>query len=538
MRSLLVLALSICLLSSHSFAEDDLLQILEGGGASLVNDEGLIHEKNELTVALRKTLKNTTAEQNIFLDFLAKGDYSRAMYQFDAAFRKTSFKRSASGTALLSYLYLKNGLTVLAVENLFTITNPKAILPEVAKMWTLQATVDLEAWERASLSWKDKWNAIFAKEIGIKVLANELGENLQANDIMSLLRETKAKSKNREFLEWRMVLSLALQEDYVKAVKVLSHLMKTSKGLVSKDLMNISAARMLYSKGFLQAAVEYYQKVSKGSEYWFLAQEEMAWAYIRKGEPQNVLAITRSLMPKHFSALVGSEAVFLRAIAQLKVCDYTGVQKSIVEFKTRFKKRSQELSMASQGKYKNEMHAILERLKTEGRIEFHKFGKDARFLPRYITRDEALFRLLKQQSFVEKEAATAEALYAQSLNQSSAKVGFEAKLGYLKSWYDKKLQGLKAAQMALMNKRIKFELNEIANMLQKMHIVEAELLQQVELADLVKNKAGAATDAVKKGSTGSKDLYSVSFPFDGELWFDEISNYKVNLKKDCRVARK
>ncbi|MNL47776.1 hypothetical protein D3C87_1705820 [compost metagenome] len=43
--------------------------------------------------------------------------------------------------------------------------------------------------------------------------------------------------------------------------------------------------------------------------------------------------------------------------------------------------------------------------------------------------------------------------------------------------------------------------------------------------------AGAAE--LKKGTTGSSDKFAMSFGNSNEVWFDELSNFKVDIKKGC-----
>jgi hypothetical protein len=53
---------------------------------------------------------------------------------------------------------------------------------------------------------------------------------------------------------------------------------------------------------------------------------------------------------------------------------------------------------------------------------------------------------------------------------------------------------------------------------------------------LAKNSASDKVD-VKKGTTGAKGQETLKFAADDELWFDEISNYKVDVKKACHAKR-
>jgi Zn-finger domain-containing protein len=77
------------------------------------------------------------------------------------------------------------------------------------------------------------------------------------------------------------------------------------------------------------------------------------------------------------------------------------------------------------------------------------------------------------------------------------------------------------------------ELAEIERILHKMQIVEAELIQQLALAEqLIKQEV--KQPKILTGDS-SRDRYALKFPFEGEVWFDELSNYKIDLKGGCQA---
>lgn len=526
------LLLCSALVAQTTFA-DDLLEIL--AGKNNVKDSGLVVEKSDLVNTIKRSLGRTTAEQNIFLNFLDQGDYKKALFQWWSAFDRSSFSKTDNGKALFALLTFKNDLPVIALEFLFKVQNPRNISKELVRLWKLEAPETHEAWKFARIQWTPAWESVFSPEIGVRVLANRMDSQLRDDYIMALLKKSKAGSEDRERLEWKMVLVLALQDKQEKAVKVLSHLLQNSQGHISKDLMNLTASRMLYEKGFLQASIEYLNKIPKSSEYWFVAQEEMAWAYIRKGEPQNVLGTTKGLMIEGFDAYVGPESVFLRSIAQLKVCDYPGVMESIETFKRRYRDRAAALMATSKNENTVAINKVIDSLKKKKltRASLKEYGN---VLPRYISRDESLYHLAQVERMLEKEAKKSGQLYTQSLSEGSDRIGFSAKFDFLKSSIESRIQSTRSAAVNLVRKRAQSEVAEIQQILQKMHIVEAEMIQQIDLSDRIISSNQGGTIENKKGSTGSQDKYALSFPYDGELWFDEISNYRVDIKKGCQVS--
>lgn len=510
-----------------AFAEDDLLSILNSE-----TTDSLVQERDELTEALRKDLGSPTAEQNIFLSHLAANDHAKALFQWRPAFEGKAFNKSPTGQALRAYLLYQNGLKLNGIEALFGVSQPAKVLPQVRKVWTLTLGPESEIWSKLRLTWNPQWTTFFGPEIEAKVVSWQVMDPTQTEKILGLIGKTKLNTPERNWLEWQMALGLALQGDSTKAGKVLAHMLKSNQKLISDELIHITAARLLFEKGFLTPAIEYYEKVPKKSEYWFEAKEEIAWSYIRKGEPQNTLAVTQSLMVPAFEAHVGPESVFLRALAQLKVCDYPEVIKAISEFKTRYKPRVARLTQLKNEGETESVKSYID-LAKKGRISPFDLGQSALGLPRYITRDEVTYNLVAQLADFEKETDVAGKLYTRSLSEGSDKVGFQSQFEELKNQTQARTMASRAAVISRIKNLASEEMEEIHSILQKMHIVEAEVIQQITMAQRVAGDA-VKTASVKVGSTGKKGADTLKFPFEGEIWFDEIDNYKVDIAKGCQ----
>lgn len=518
---------AVFLVAAPAHAEDDLLSILNSDST-----DSLVKERDELTEALRRELRGATAEQNIFLTHLSANDHAKALFQWRPAFEGKAFERSATGKALKAYLLFQNNLKLNAVEALFAIQDPQNVAPEVQKVWNLTLGPDSTLWSKLKVEWTPKWTKFFNPEIQAKVVSWQVYDPTDTKRIMDLISKTKLKTTERTWLEWQMALGLALEGDSTKAGKVLAHMLQSDQTLISEDLIHMTAARLLYEKGFLSPAIAYYQKVPKKSEYWFESQEEIAWSYIRKGEPQNTLAVTQSLMTPAFSGHVGPEAVFLRALAQLKVCDYSEVIKAIGEFKNRFQPRVANLQKI---KNQGETPAVAEYINRakKGRVSPLDLKGQASHLPRYVTRDEVTYNLISQLVEFEKETEVAGQLYTRSLSEGSDKIGFQAQFEELKNQTQARTVSSRSAVINRIKNLADEEMQEIHSILQKMHIVEAEVIQQITLAERVAGDS-IKTASVKVGSTGSKGKDTLSFPFEGEVWFDEIDNYKVDVAKGCQ----
>lgn len=521
-----------------SRSEDELLHILDSE-----TEDGLFQERQELTISLRKLLGTTTAEQNIFLSFIDQNQFEKALFQWWSAFQGSDFQKTASGQALYAYLLFKNHLEVNGLQSLMSITEPKKIHSDLVKLWRLLVPAGHAAWDHVRVpDWTNEWTSVFDVATEVQVSTRQVHDLSQTQQLFELMRKTQLGTRERSWIEWQMALGLALNQDIAKAAKILAHLMKSdSAQVISSDLQNITAARLLYQRGLLGPAITYYSRVPKKSEYWFTAQEESAWAYIRKGEPQNALAVTQTLMEPNFAPQVGPEAVFLRSLAYLKVCDYQGVVKIINEFRRRFRDRSRDMIQLRETGQSLAVNKLLSAL-SQGRVSLLSLGEEAGKIPRYSSRDEVLFDLVQTQSALEKEVNLAGVLYAHSLAGASDRIGFQGRIEELKKNAEQMLQVAKSATSSRIKNLATEEVVEIQTILQKMHIVEAEVIQQIDRAEgVIRANHRVPSSQIKistqLGTTGSQDRDALKFPFDGETWFDEFANYKVDIKKGCQVSK-
>jgi hypothetical protein len=540
--SLAGLALSF---SRSAFAEDDLLSILsdepkQEAPKSKAKVKSSESETAQTAKAIRKLIGSTSAEQNIFLDFYGRGQFEKALYQWPLAFSKSDFAKTPSGQALYAILLFQNGITVIGLENLLNIEHATSVAPALTEAWKNLAISSSPAWKYVIISkWNPGWTKVFGPGAEVRVMSRELHAPESLSAIKALLDKTQEGTAERAMMQWQTVIGLALKEDAKnnagQAAQVLNQLMRAPANPIGTDLMNLTAARLLYQNGYLDAALTYDRKVAKSSDYWLDAQEEMAWAYLRKGEPQNALAVSQTLVHPAFKDLVGPEAIFVRSLAQLKVCDYPAVAETLKIFRERFKPRASELMKIDSNPSQAAVLNYLNIAKSKSQVTLKDIGEDATRLPRFITRDQLLQQLVATQAELEREAKTAGDLYARSLTGSSGEVGFQGRLEIFKQAVETRAGASRSASIARIKNLASVEIKEISQILQKMQIVEAEVIQQMALVDRVAKASATSKPTEQKGVTGSTSRDRVSFPAESEIWFDEISNFKVDLKKGCQA---
>ncbi len=502
-------------------AEDDLLSILNSEAG-----DSIVKERDDLTDAIRAQLKTPTAEQEALLGAITASKYAEALAMWDTALGGSTFGQSPSGQALKALLIYQNGIQLNGIRDLFAINEPQKILPEIKKVWNLTLTAESKIWAKLRLDWKPVWTEFFGPEVEAKVVSWQVYDPTNTEQILSLISNTKLNTPERYWLEWQMALGLAIRDDSTKAGKVLAHMLQAKQNVISDDLIYITAARLLYEKGYLSPAISYYKKVPKKSDYWFEAQEEIAWSYLRKGEPQNTLAVTQSLSVPVLATYVGPEGLFLRSYAQLKVCDYPETIKSVRQFKSVFQPRVAALQ-ALVAKPDGPAAEAFVKLAKKGRVNPLDLKDKALALPRYLSRDEVTYNLIEQLAQLDKEAGIVNKLYKKATAKNAEAPALLVDL-------KEKTMSRQLASRAAINERVKLlaqtELDEIQVTVRKMHIVEAEVIQQINVAQKVTDPS---KNVVIAGTTGSQNKYSLKFPYEGELWFDEIDSYKVDIKKNC-----
>ena len=491
-------------------------------------------KSSPLIIAIKKKLGKANSEQNIFLRYLEDGEWDSAVIQFPKAFDGTAFQKTPTGRALFGLVQFNAGLPVAGIQTLFMASNPKEIVGELRDEWQKAAPADHFAWGLAQVQWQPAWEDVFNNEVELRLKTKEaLTSNKSVEQLQKLSAQAPVNSKEKGLIDWQLVIAESLNDHADQAAKTLAVLMKNPNAPVSQELMQITAARMLFQNGYFDAAIKYYEKVPKKSEYWTEAQEEMGWAYIRKGEPNNAMAISQSLVNADLNYQVSPEAYFVRSLSQLKVCDYAGVTESLQVFPKRFKDRTKMLEQLSHEAKTESVTKAIESLKAK-RVQSQDLGKYAQNLPRRFSHDEKLYDFAQAQKHLEDEAKTAEKLYAKSL----ALTGLQGVFENMKQNSLHRAEAARDASYGRVKELAKEEVTETKEILRKLHIVEAELIQQVSVADKIAKNAVAKPGDEKKGVTGYKGTAeAVHYPAEEEVWFDELSNYRVDVKKACTVKR-
>ena len=196
--------------------------------------------------------------------------------------------------------------------------------------------------------------------------------------------------------------------------------------------------------------------------------------------------------------------------------------------------RAQAMLSLSENPQSPAVNALIERMMKKP-VQLVDLGDDAKLLPRFVTRDETLSKAVQQEKVLREEAKTAGELYARATTGGTGQVGFQARLEDLRRDADQRVQASRAVTYGRVKNLADEEVTEITAILQKLHIVEAEVLQQLSMVDRV-TAATQGKSSDKKGTTGSQSRDHLTFPAESETWFDEIANYRVDVEKGCQAG--
>lgn len=526
----ILIAMGAFLVGCLSYAEDADLDTLFGSKTEV---SGTPSAQTELASSVQGHLGKTNTEQQIFLRKLDQEKWQEALLDYPQAFETGDFVISPTGKALLAFLQFKVGLQITSLENLFLIAEPKKIHPFLLAQWRQVAPESHPVWSAAKIQWQPVWTEIWGPQIEFKVKYLSLLDKPNLEELKGLIARMPADIPERAQLSWNLVMYYVGKDEVADAAKVLNAMTKMKNNPISEDLMNLTAARLLFQKGYFDAAIKYDQKIGKKSEYWLEAQEEMTWSYLRLGQPQNTLAVTKTLINPMFKSQVSSEAHFTRALAQLKVCDYPGVATSLEDFPKFFKDRTSELNKLALKADTSEVKEIFSRM-SQKRVKVDEVGPTQHRLPRFITRDEKLYRWIKEEKILLDEIDVAEKIYGASLAMGTH--GLQGEYDSQKKNLKLRQEQVRASMFHRVQELAADEVRETKKILDKMHIIEAELIQQISVADRLV-KASPVIERSMPGNTGSKARDVLRFPATQEIWMDELANYKVDLKKGCQAKR-
>ena len=426
----------------------------------------------------------STQSQHETKDLMDKGQWKQALLTWPSSYENTGYAQSTQGRATWLYLLAQNGLAHSALEELLQL-KPEQVPNDVKEAWKKSYPPAHPLWKEVSVSPNNAWKKVFPLETDADRL-------------------------------WKDI-SLAIQKDRTDvALHQLKVLGEMGQESISKNLISLTRARILFGRSELDAALTEYQKIPRGDDYWFSAMEEIAWIHMRKAEYEKAIGQVKNILLPLWSPFVSAEPYFVSALANLRICNYHEVFKATQLFRQRLKDRSKNLEELMANQWTPAAKQSLEKIDQKGNTT-SEFQTAIQNLPPLFWRDQEFNRWAQVRHGALSDLKKLSQLEKESLGQSTqwnklaqtAKVRAEiAKKKLFMRWQD-------LAALELKNTKV---------IVQKMHIAEAQVIQNMYMAD-----ENQKNRHVRKIQKSDDDLV---FPVDDELWIDEVGHYKVEVK-DC-----
>lgn len=464
-------------------------------------------------------VKGDTGAQKEFRSLLESGNYAQALMTWDSSLRGTAFAQSSTGVAMWSYLLYQNGLPYTALTTLISSTSPKDLDPKLLKIWSAEMKKSnwiQKGWIVTSGAWKTVVNN---EPVSILIKKNsDITKAFQRADRLS------SESVNEKARIWWQIATQAPQiGETESALKALKLMRDSSQTVIGQDMLAMTSGRVLYQKKDLTAAQTAFNQIPKSSSLWIEAVEERAWTHLRQEDYDKALGVVTTAMSPVFAPLAGPETYFLANLMAFRVCDYPRVFSNSETFKKRHKQRLSEIQEFAQKGTSTKMTQIFERFEQNG-VSQESAGTLVEAAPRQVFRDSQFVKAMESRRQLLKEFKRTSELFEQAKALGSSP-GLERTLTL------EKQQAEVFKQKAYQRARVlaQQDLKEYHIVLNKMHIIEGEIIERMHLDENLKGQRSKLSKNDDRGDV-------LVFPATDEVWMDELDNYKARVK-DCPTLK-
>ncbi len=455
-----------------------------------------------------------------FRQLMNSGNFKQALMTWPTAHQNSRFGESTTGKATYAYLLLQNGLPYLGLNILLQETQPARIDKQLLQVW--EPEVKRSPFViKGYIATTGGWRSIVNNE-NVQV---RIKNKTDINKAFSKADRAPQDQPNFKARIWWQIATLAPQINQIDpALKALKLLKESGQTVVGQDQIASATARVLYQKGELDAALNAFAQIPKSSPLYIESVEERAWSYLRKDDYDKALGESMTLLSPALAPLVGPESYFLANLLALKVCDYPRIFKNSENFKKRLKNRLVELQTLNEKGANKNLNGLLARFEQSG-VSIEAAGPLVESIPRASFKDRNFIKYMEQRKQILKELEQ-----AQEVSELGQVLGQDTLLA--KAMGEAKFKADRFRQLAAQRLRILAhdELKEFRTILNKMHIVEAEVVHRLAVDDSLKGKRSKLSKAEDKG-----DVLVFSTNTD-EVWLDELDNYKARVK-DCPIMK-
>jgi hypothetical protein len=327
-------------------------------------------------------------------------------------------------------------------------------------------------------------------------------------------QQEKQKQAVRAFIEVYNADNLELTPDEVIEVDRL------------KDLSVLNVARIYYSIQDFPKASQYYDGVSRDSEYWPEALFENAWAYFMQNDLNVSLGKLLTIQSSFFkNDEFLPEAIILQALTYFNLCEYPEVEHTLLRFEDTHRPMADELKGFVQS------YATTEGKQMADQAFDYYFGEKKvdsvlpKSLFRRVFRNQDLASLVKHMDMMDKEEALIDAQKEQWRNSVGAK---------LKETIAKDRQRYKRKAGLLFLSEMARTYQYLQDLLTQSEIIRFEVVdaQRVDYQYKMQNtELSDSSEDIDLDFATAKDV--IYWPFNGEFWQDELGYYQYTEQSSC-----
>ncbi len=358
-------------------------------------------------------------------------------------------------------------------------------------------------------------------------------------------------AQNEKFTEALQILSLVPeQSSYYSEAQYIMGIINYERGNIKKgieilrDLVEIQGfqdnvyledqtylglARIFYSLGKFEKADEVYNAISKNSNEWSVSLAESTWALFLSGNFNKALGNLHALYSPYFQDKLLHELNVIEATIYYDLCMYNLSRESIENFHKTYDSVVTELERII-NYYSTNKPELGQRLKSE---KIHEYFSRvvAKFLEennRIASERSYLYELYKQKRIMDKsplffrESELAKKIDGYIVSEILSK---EKKLGSLA------LELLKELIVDLKNYSIEVDLVKFEILRKEKQALEETLMEE-DFSSQVSNKLKQYKEF--KGAKIFLKQNQYYWPFDGEFWADELSDYIFSFDTACK----
>lgn len=285
------------------------------------------------------------------------------------------------------------------------------------------------------------------------------------------------------------------------------------------EMLKLNTGRSYYASGNYARAIQAFASVSRGSEFWPEAQFERAWSHFRIDDVNGTLGLLLSLDTPFFKTWYYPEADLLRIYSMFLICKFPQANTEIDLFRAKYGTINDALK-AWNGHTPEENFEAARKYRVDG---------DAGDVPAMFWRPYSTEEKFGD-SIKAVDSATDE---LKRLKNVSANPFSEWARTAVKARRDE----LVDAEGSRIRDRLAAQQEELQGMLNDSQIFTIDIMSMKTKLYEQAAAAGKMPDVARTAERDDRVKRNfVQWPYEGEVWADEVGYYKVETTPECPAS--